>query len=205
MDPTLFWYLYTIRSMPLTFSKLSPQTHEKFSHKYPPTPNSLYPLYSKTPQHHHHHNKKLCFFATYRAPSFNPSSSSSSSSSSPLSTSSCMAVSFLRYEVSDLCLAKPALRSLSASATVADALEALKTCEENFISVWDCNHSKTTRSLEAGQLCRCVGKVCMVDVICYLCKDDNLVSPSAALKAPVSAILSKIPGQVMHVEPSCRY
>ncbi|PQQ11906.1 CBS domain-containing protein CBSX5 [Prunus yedoensis var. nudiflora] len=114
-----------------------------------------------------------------------------------------MAVSFLRYEVSDLCLAKPALRSLSASATVADALEALKTCEENFISVWDCNHSKTTRSLDAGQLCRCVGKVCMVDVICYLCKDDNLVSPSAALKAPVSAILSKIPGQVMHVEPSC--
>ncbi|BBH01821.1 Cystathionine beta-synthase family protein [Prunus dulcis] len=114
-----------------------------------------------------------------------------------------MAVSFLRYEVSDLCLAKPALRSLSASATVADALEALKTCEENFISVWDCNHPKTTRSLDAGQLCRCVGKVCMVDVICYLCKDDNLVSPSAALKAPVSAILSKIPGQVMHVEPSC--
>ncbi|XP_021833489.1 CBS domain-containing protein CBSX5 [Prunus avium] len=114
-----------------------------------------------------------------------------------------MAVSFLRYEVSDLCLAKPALRSLSASATVADALETLKTCEENFISVWECNHSKTTRSLDAGQLCRCVGKVCMVDVICYLCKDDNLVSPSAALKAPVSAILCKIPGQVMHVEPSC--
>ncbi|XP_042974233.1 uncharacterized protein LOC122305740 [Carya illinoinensis] len=27
----------------------------------------------------------------------------------------------------------------------------------------------------------------MVDVICYLCRDENLFSPSAALKAPVSA------------------
>ncbi|KAM1001007.1 hypothetical protein ACFX13_007699 [Malus domestica] len=119
-----------------------------------------------------------------------------------------MAVSFLRYEVSDLCLAKPALRSLSASATVADALEALKTSDDNFISVWDCNHSKP-KSLDGvgggggGQLCRCVGKVCMVDVICYLSKDDSLTSPSAALQAPVSEILTKTPGHVMHVEPSC--
>ncbi|KAL6205691.1 hypothetical protein ACLB2K_022945 [Fragaria x ananassa] len=111
-----------------------------------------------------------------------------------------MAVSFLRHEVSDLCLGKPALRSLSISATVADAVEALRTSEDNFISVWDCNHH--SKSL-AGDQCRCVGKVCMVDVICYLSKDENLSSPSAALKAPVSEILTKIPGTVMHVEPSC--
>ncbi|KAM5585946.1 CBS domain-containing protein CBSX5-like [Rosa sericea] len=111
-----------------------------------------------------------------------------------------MAVSFLRHEVSDLCLGKPALRSLSISATVADAVEALRTSEDNFISVWDCNHH--SKSL-AGDQCRCVGKVCMVDVICYLSKDDNLSSPSAALKAPVSEILTKIPGIVMHVDPSC--
>lgn len=111
-----------------------------------------------------------------------------------------MAVSFLRHEVSDLCLGKPALRSLSISATVADAVEALRTSEDNFISVWDCNHH--SKSL-AGDQCRCVGKVCMVDVICHLSKDDNLSSPSAALKAPVSEILTKIPGTVMHVEPSC--
>ncbi|XP_004291658.1 PREDICTED: CBS domain-containing protein CBSX5-like isoform 2 [Fragaria vesca subsp. vesca] len=97
-----------------------------------------------------------------------------------------MAVSFLRHEVSDLCLGKPALRSLSISATVADAVEALRTSEDNFISVWDCNHH--SKSL-AGDQCRCVGKVCMVDVICYLSKDENLSSPSAALKAPVSEIL----------------
>ncbi|KAL6199192.1 hypothetical protein ACLB2K_028978 [Fragaria x ananassa] len=112
-----------------------------------------------------------------------------------------MAVSFLRHEVSDLCLGKPALRSLSISATVADAVEALRTSEDNFISVWDCNHH--SKSL-AGDLCRCVGKVCMVDVICYLSNDENLSSPSAPLKAPVSEILTKIPGTVMHVEPSCR-
>ncbi|CAN6694394.1 unnamed protein product [Malus baccata var. baccata] len=119
-----------------------------------------------------------------------------------------MAVSFLRYEVSDLCLAKPALRSLSASATVADALESLKTSQDNFISVWDCNHSKPNSPDGGGvggggQLFCCIGKVCMVDVICYLSKDDSLTSPSAALKAPVSEILTKIPGHVMHVEPSC--
>ncbi|XP_024157104.1 CBS domain-containing protein CBSX5 [Rosa chinensis] len=111
-----------------------------------------------------------------------------------------MAVSFLRHEVSDLCLAKPALRSLSVSATVADALEALKTSEENFLSIWDCNHHSKTL---AGEQCRCVGKVCMVDVICYLSQDANLVSPSAALKAPVSETMTETAGTVMHVEPSC--
>ncbi|RZB97986.1 Bifunctional monothiol glutaredoxin-S16, chloroplastic [Glycine soja] len=41
----------------------------------------------------------------------------------------CMAVSFLARDVSDLCLGKPPLRSLSASATVADALAALKSSD----------------------------------------------------------------------------
>ena len=45
----------------------------------------------------------------------------------------------------------------------------------------------------------------MVDVICYLCKDENLSSPSSALKSPVSVLLPKLPGLVRHVEPSCRY
>ncbi|XP_062090632.1 CBS domain-containing protein CBSX5-like [Humulus lupulus] len=113
-----------------------------------------------------------------------------------------MAVSLLSHEVSDLCLAKPALRSLAVTATVADALAALKTSDEAFISVWDCNHSP--ESLTGGDFheCRCIGKVSMVDVICYLCKDENVLSPSAALKAPLSNILSKIPGLVIHLEPS---
>ncbi|KAG6628035.1 CBS domain-containing protein CBSX5-like [Carya illinoinensis] len=111
--------------------------------------------------------------------------------------------------LSDLCLGKPALRSLPISATVADALVALKNTDDNFISVWDCvDHSAKVEfghdNVGVGCECRCVGKVCMVDVICYLCRDENLLSPSAALKAPVSAILPKIPGLVRHLEPSSR-
>lgn len=45
----------------------------------------------------------------------------------------------------------------------------------------------------------------MVDVICYLCRDENLLAPSSALKAPVSVLVSKVSGRVRHVEPSSRY
>lgn len=124
-----------------------------------------------------------------------------------------MAVSLLAHVViSDLCLGKPALRSLPISATIADTLAALRNSEDNFISIWDCadHHAAHSVSVNVGSdhrscTCTCVGKVCMVDVICYLCKDDCLLSPSTALKAPVSAILPKIPGLVMHLEPSSRY
>ncbi|PON84094.1 CBS domain containing protein [Trema orientale] len=113
-----------------------------------------------------------------------------------------MAVSLLAHEISDLCLAKPALRSLAVTATVADALSALRSSDEAFISVWDCNHSPESVTGADGHECRCIGKVSMVDVICYLCKDENLLSPCAAMKAPVSHILSKLPGLIMHLEPS---
>lgn len=47
-----------------------------------------------------------------------------------------------------------------------------------------------------------MGKVCMVDIICYLCKDEeHLLSPTSALESPVSVILPKIGGLVTHVEP----
>ncbi|CAJ1956924.1 unnamed protein product [Sphenostylis stenocarpa] len=108
-----------------------------------------------------------------------------------------MAVNFLARDVSDLCLGKPPLRSLSAAATVADALAVLKSSDESFISVWlCCEHEKEKEQ------CRCVGKVCMVDVICYLCKEDNLLSPSSALNQPLSVILPKDCSLVVHLEPS---
>ncbi|KAJ6894334.1 hypothetical protein NC652_028177 [Populus alba x Populus x berolinensis] len=108
-----------------------------------------------------------------------------------------MAVSLLAREISDLCLGKPALRSLSLTTTIAEALFALKNSDDNFLSVWSCEHTAKTNSE-----CKCVGKVSMVDVICYLCKDENLLSPSDALKAPVSVLLPEIPGMVVHVEPT---
>ncbi|CAL5336722.1 unnamed protein product [Camellia sinensis] len=108
-----------------------------------------------------------------------------------------MAVRLLAYEVADLCLGKLPLKSLSIAATVADALSVLKSSSDTCLSVWTCDHSKS-----AAEECRCVGKVCMVDVICYLCKDENLSSPSSALKSPVSVLLPKLPGLIRHVEPS---
>ncbi|KAL5571456.1 hypothetical protein UlMin_021053 [Ulmus minor] len=113
-----------------------------------------------------------------------------------------MAVSLLSHEISDLCLAKPALRSLSVTATVADALAALKHSDDASISVWDCRHVSPAST--GGGDCLCVGKVCMVDVICFLCKEENLLSPSSALKASVSVLLPKIPGLVRHLDPSSR-
>ncbi|KAF8411167.1 hypothetical protein HHK36_003710 [Tetracentron sinense] len=110
-----------------------------------------------------------------------------------------MAVSLLAYEVSDLCLGKPALRSLPVSATVGDALSALKRSGENHLSVWSCDHSLKAK-IDFDD-CRCIGKICMVDVVCYLCREENLSCPSTALKSPVSVLLPKIPGLVKHVEP----
>ncbi|KAL2483604.1 CBS domain-containing protein CBSX5 [Forsythia ovata] len=112
-----------------------------------------------------------------------------------------MAARLLAFEVADLCLGKPPLCALSVSATVGDALAALKTAEDNSVSVWNCDHSK--RNLSAvDEECVCIGKVCMVDIICYLCKEDNLSSPALALKSPVSVLLSKVNGLVRHVDPS---
>lgn len=110
-----------------------------------------------------------------------------------------MAVRLLAYVVSDLCLGKPPLRSLPASATVNDAVSAIKSSDDGYVSVWNCDHSAKNDDVEA---CRCVEKICMVDVICYLCRDENLLAPSSALKAPVSVLVSKVSGRVRHVEPS---
>ncbi|XP_051125646.1 CBS domain-containing protein CBSX5-like [Andrographis paniculata] len=100
------------------------------------------------------------------------------------------------YVVADLCLGKPPLPSLPATATVADAIAALKSVQDNCISVWSCDHSSSRRN------CTCVGKLCMVDVVCFLCQKDNLDSPAVALKSPVSVLLPKSEGLVRHVEPS---
>ncbi|XWS12671.1 hypothetical protein CRYUN_Cryun37aG0110300 [Craigia yunnanensis] len=117
-----------------------------------------------------------------------------------------MAVSLLAREVSDLCLGKPALRSLSISATVGDALSALKRFGDTYISVWNCDNRHNLSGadkIDAGfDECRCVGKVCMVDIICFLCKEENISNPGTAFQAPVSVLIPKAPGLVRHLEPS---
>ncbi|KAL3508647.1 hypothetical protein ACH5RR_028048 [Cinchona calisaya] len=114
-----------------------------------------------------------------------------------------MAAGLLVHEVADLCLGKPPLKSLSVSATIADALATLKTSDDNYISVWICDHSNKNSFIAKNGDCICIGKICMVDIICYLCKEENISSPSLALNSSVSALLSKAPsGLVRHVEPS---
>ncbi|XP_060200500.1 CBS domain-containing protein CBSX5 isoform X1 [Lycium barbarum] len=108
-----------------------------------------------------------------------------------------MAAHLLAHEVADLCLGKPPLKSLSVTSTIGEALASLKFCEENCISVWDCDHFKNV-----DQDCICVGKICMVDIICFLCKKENVNSPSLALKSPVTVLLPKDTVLVRHVQPS---
>lgn len=103
-----------------------------------------------------------------------------------------MAVSFLNREVSDLCLGKPALRWITAEATVSEALTALKRSEDNYLSVWKCC---------ADESCVCVGKICTADVICFLCRKENLVNPYKAFEATVSDILPKGVSVVRHLDP----
>lgn len=120
-----------------------------------------------------------------------------------------MAVRFLGREVSDLCLGKPPLRSLSIASTVADALSAIKTSGEIYVSVWscDCDHHRqssrpaTNKPADFVSDCRCIGKICMVDVICFLCRDDNVSRPFDALRSPVSDLIPKGLDLVAHLEP----
>ncbi|RAL39425.1 unnamed protein product [Cuscuta campestris] len=110
-----------------------------------------------------------------------------------------MAVRFLNQELSDLCLGKPVLRPVKEASSIAEAVAALKRSGEAHVSVWRC--SDHSREVPEGEDCRCVGKICMVDVICYLCKEENLGKVSEALEAPVSEILPKGVPIVRHMEP----
>lgn len=100
------------------------------------------------------------------------------------------------------------------SSTVADALSALKRLNESYISVWSCDHSARKRKAVAADFdddhqdsaaCRCIGKVCMVDIISFLSKEDNLLNLESALQAPVSVLLPKASGIVRHLELSARF
>ncbi|XP_020249335.1 CBS domain-containing protein CBSX5-like [Asparagus officinalis] len=85
------------------------------------------------------------------------------------------------------CIGKPPLRSLPAKATVGEALVAV---------------SAETRAAPPSRAVEIAGKICMVDVLCFLCSEGNISNPAAALKNPVSALLAKGEGLVKRVEAS---
>ncbi|KGN64667.1 CBS domain-containing protein CBSX5 [Cucumis sativus] len=111
-----------------------------------------------------------------------------------------MAASLLACEVSDLCLGKPALRSISISATLADALSILTKIDEGYISVWSCGDHSSSKA-DSDLHCRCVGKVCMVDIICFLCRQENLLQPAIGLQSPISVLIPEGFELVRHLEP----
>ncbi|KAJ1694157.1 hypothetical protein LUZ63_010855 [Rhynchospora breviuscula] len=95
-----------------------------------------------------------------------------------------MAVSLLSHEVSDLCIGKPPVRSLPITASVGEALAALKRCPDNELCIVG------TDRLSSSEKKVIAGKVGLADVICYLCSsDDNLVDPLGALNKPLSDLL----------------
>nr|XP_043639612.1 CBS domain-containing protein CBSX5-like [Erigeron canadensis] len=108
----------------------------------------------------------------------------------------------LAHEVADLCLGKPPLKSLSISATVRDALTVLKSIDDTHLSIWSCCHNYSSVSHQSfiKNDCQCIGKICMVDIICYLSKENNIKSPSLALDSPVSVLLSLDSVSVRHVD-----
>lgn len=100
----------------------------------------------------------------------------------------------LSHEVSDLCIGKPALKSLPLSATAGDALLAVKKGGDTCLGVSAADRSSPERKLIAG-------KLCVVDILCFLCRDENLDSPAEALKKPLSDLLPKASRLVRRVEP----
>ncbi|KAI3765040.1 hypothetical protein L2E82_15061 [Cichorium intybus] len=113
-----------------------------------------------------------------------------------------MARRFLAREVSDLCVGKPPLRSLPVTATVSDAISALKRSGDINVGVWSCNHSDSIVAGNDEVSCRCIGKICMVDVIIHLCKEENLSRPVEALQTSVLDLVPKVNGQIRHLEPN---
>jgi hypothetical protein len=48
----------------------------------------------------------------------------------------------------------------------------------------------------------------MVDIICFLCKQENLSSPAAALRSPISILLADDHDKsslVLHLQPNARF
>ncbi|XP_040379198.1 CBS domain-containing protein CBSX5-like [Oryza brachyantha] len=99
---------------------------------------------------------------------------------------------FEAHDVSDLCIGKPALRWLRPSSTVADAIAELE-CDgdrgpDAAVAVWDGKGAVA-------------GRVCMVDVLLFLCADSNLASTGAALQATLADLLAAGPPPVRRIEP----
>ncbi|KAK3156831.1 hypothetical protein QOZ80_2AG0112530 [Eleusine coracana subsp. coracana] len=102
-----------------------------------------------------------------------------------------MAVSLLANEVSDLCIGKPAVRSLPLSAAAGDLAAALRRVARS---------GSAACVAVTGPARAVVGRVGLADVLCLLC--DKPEAPADALAKPVSALLPKDgAGEVRRIDP----
>jgi hypothetical protein len=109
----------------------------------------------------------------------------------------CMAVNFLANELSDLCIGKPAVRSLPLSAATGDLAAALRRVSRS---------GAAACVAVTGPARAVVGRVGPADVLCLLCTDpEALARPAAVFSKPVSALLPKDgAGEVRRVDPRSR-
>ncbi|CAN8289318.1 unnamed protein product [Cochlearia groenlandica] len=104
-----------------------------------------------------------------------------------------MALTFLSHELSDLFIGKPPLRCLSAAtSTVSDAIAALKSSDEPFLSVWSCCDHKES---DNNNKCECITSLNPT-------KKD--LSFSSALDKSVYVLLNKASHLVVHVRSSLK-
>jgi hypothetical protein len=109
-----------------------------------------------------------------------------------------MAVSLLANEVSDLCIGKPAVRSLPLSASVGDLSAALRRVARS--------GSVACVAIVTGPARAVVGRLGLADVLCLLCDaPEALARPADALAKPVYALLPKDgAGEVRRIDPRAR-
>lgn len=54
------------------------------------------------------------------------------------------------------------------------------------------------------RLWRCVGKVGMVDIVCFLARDESLANLSSALKTPLASLVGESAFAVKHVDSQAK-
>lgn len=118
---------------------------------------------------------------------------------------------FHSRQVGDLALGKPAVRRLPITATVGEALKFLKKTHGPHLGLWVQQQSQSTtvrNNLHREQenflvdpnpvSWQCVGRVSMIEIICFLARDESLLDLAAALKAPLSVFVSPTSSSAIH-------
>lgn len=135
-----------------------------------------------------------------------------------------MAGFFHARQVGDLAVGKPPLHKYPKALSVGAALKALRSSDDAELSLWEelcpltekpikearelvshvpsSNHPASPCPPQSPKenLWRCVGKLGMVDLICFLAHDQSLADQAAALRTPVSSLVPDTAFTIQHVD-----